>query len=125
MTNTNMATIVLISNIHNNIVDSVRPTGRRDIVDVLVYVLKCVTKTSIPFEIQRAVKANLATFKLYLAILCRFGLLTEAVIKRKCRLKNKKTEKRETQIRKRYYLTPKGHDLVDIYDKMLEQLVMF
>lgn len=98
----------------------------RDIIDMLLAVLRCALKHSKTRNIRNAAEIrNYKRVQYFIAILCRFGLLTEESITKRSRTKNKTTGRHEIRTIRRYYVTPKGHTLIRLYDVMVDQLVNF
>jgi predicted transcriptional regulator len=136
-----MATIVLTSNSHPSSSSSSPPSssfkpiylnswgasqysGYRDTVDLVLAILRCVIRYSKPGKIRRAAAVGDYRRTMYLLdILCRFGLLIEESITRRNKTKSKRTDRREMRTIRRYYVTPKGHKLIRVYDTMVEHLV--
>jgi predicted transcriptional regulator len=102
--------------------------GYRDVVDICVAILKALLKYSKISHIRQHIKIdNTKHLKLYIAMLCRFGLMTEvAAAKRNVgTYRHRKTGLRGSKTIKRYYITPKGHSLIRLYDIMVEELTTF
>jgi predicted transcriptional regulator len=95
----------------------------RDTVDILVDILRCTIKYSKMSRIKYAagVGGNFEA-KRFTMLLCKHGLLTEYVFVKRCRFKNKYTDRRETRTIRRYYVTQKGHAFLHLYDTMISEL---
>lgn len=100
--------------------------SHRDPIDICLDVLKCVIKYSRISGIRHAAKiGSFKRIQKYLATLCHFGLLVETAITKRCKSKNKNTDRHEIRTIKRYYVTPKGYSLMRLYDVMIDLLIPF
>ena len=98
----------------------------RDKLDMYVDILKNLSKGSKITHIRNTAKTTTPKLtKYYVGTLCRFGLVTEIAVTKKNRTKSKKTGKHNIRTVRRYYITPKGHEFIRIYDNIVELLTTF
>lgn len=115
-----MATIVLTTLLSSSTPAPDPLFARRDTVDILVQILKATHTHSKIFGIKNTVcprSRNRRVIEL-LALLCRFGLLTD---ESQFQDNNKKNIRYNIRVVKHYRVTEKGYALISIYDSMLAQ----
>jgi predicted transcriptional regulator len=95
----------------------------RDTVDILADILKYTIQYSKLSRIKFAAGTGKYSYtKRFMMLLCKHGLLTEYVFVKRCRFKNKYTDRRETRAIRRYYVTQKGYAFLHLYDTMVSEL---